>query len=100
MSEIDSYKDLSSILPLTLKLSVVLVPGTGTISPENWSFADRNWLATLPEPGSRARILAYGYTSPFPDTTFSWESILMLGYDFLQCLSDARSELDTHLVSS
>jgi hypothetical protein len=99
-SKMYPYIDLSSVLLLTSKLSIVLVPGIGTISPENWPFADRNWLATLPGSGSGARILAYGYASPFPDTKFPWESILMLGYDFLQCLGDARSELDARLVSS
>jgi hypothetical protein len=78
----------------------VLVPGIGTSSPEHWPFADRNWLATLPESGSGARVLTYGYASPVSDTKFSWESILMLGYDFLKCLDDARSTLGVHVVSS
>lgn len=90
---------LSSVLPLTLKCSIVLVPGTGTTSPENWPFADPEWLATLPGSGAGARILAYEYASPFGGTKPSWESILILGYDFLQHLSDARSQSDPSLVS-
>jgi len=75
-----------------LESSVVLVPGTGTTSPENWPFADEEWLSTIPGSGTGVRILAYEYASPFAGTKPSWESILMLGYDFLQLLSDARSE--------
>lgn len=80
-------------------VDIVLVPGTGTPSPENWPFANPEWLATLPGSGAGARILAYEYTSPFPGTKPSWESILMLGYDFLQNLSDAQSQTDTDLTT-
>ena len=66
---------LISILPLTLKSSIVLVPGIGTASPENWPFVDQAWLDTLPGSGARARLLAYEYASPFVSTNHSWESI-------------------------
>ncbi|KAL5344308.1 hypothetical protein ACLOAV_010737 [Pseudogymnoascus australis] len=79
-------------------VDIVLVPGTGTTSPENWPFADPEWLATLPGSGAGARILTYKYASPFGATKPSWESILMLGYDFLQHLSDARSQSDPYLT--
>ncbi|RDW79835.1 hypothetical protein BP6252_04473 [Coleophoma cylindrospora] len=80
-------------------VDIVLVPGIGTTSPENWPFANQEWLATLPSSGARARILAYKYASPFAGTKPSWESILMLGYDLLQHLSDARSRLDPEQAS-
>ncbi|KAF2709353.1 tetratricopeptide repeat domain-containing protein [Pleomassaria siparia CBS 279.74] len=99
-SEINPRTGLSPILPLILKLSIILVPGTGTTSPENWPFADQNWLSTLPRSGSGARVLAYEYASSLLDTEFSWEWFLILGYDFLQCLTDARSKLDAHLTDS
>ncbi|KAI1078974.1 tetratricopeptide repeat domain-containing protein [Whalleya microplaca] len=73
-------------------VDIVLVPGIGTTSPENWPFASPEWLATLPGSGAGARILSYEYASPFAGTKPSWESILMLGYDFLQHLHDARSQ--------
>ncbi|KAI5460821.1 tetratricopeptide repeat domain-containing protein [Mariannaea sp. PMI_226] len=75
-------------------VDIVLVPGIGTTAPENWPFADQQWLATLPGSSAGARILAYGYTSPFAGSKPSWESILMLGYDFLQDLSDMRVQSD------
>lgn len=54
-------------------IDVVLVPGIGTIPPDNWSFANQNWLATLPEPGSRARILHMNTIRHFqtPDSLWS-----------------------------
>ncbi|KAK2811685.1 hypothetical protein FQN50_002031 [Emmonsiellopsis sp. PD_5] len=73
-------------------VDIVLVPGIGTPMPENWPFANQEWLATLPSSGAGARILAYEYPSPFAGTKPSWASILMLGYDFLQHLSDAISQ--------
>ncbi|KAJ5383488.1 hypothetical protein N7517_001399 [Penicillium concentricum] len=72
-------------------VDVVLVPGIGTTLPEEWPFANEEWLATLPGPSAGTRILAYEYASPFAATKPSWESSLMLGHDFLQQLSDARS---------
>ncbi|KAJ9300380.1 hypothetical protein DTO217A2_7960 [Paecilomyces variotii] len=79
-------------------LDIILVPGIGTVSPGKWPFADQEWLSTLPS-GSGARILAYEYASPFAGTKPSWESILMLGYDLLQNLSDARSQSNTDPIS-
>ncbi|TVY47452.1 hypothetical protein LOCC1_G002772 [Lachnellula occidentalis] len=81
-------------------VDIVLVPGTGTISPESWPFANPEWLATLPGSGAGARILAYEYASPFTGTKPSWESILVLGYDLLQKLSDARSQSDSDLTTN
>lgn len=78
--------------------SIVLIPGIGTTSPENWPFASQDWLASLPSSGTGARILAYEYASPFAVTKPSWESILMLGYDLLQHLYDARSQPSHSLV--
>jgi hypothetical protein len=82
-----------------LEYSIVLVPGIGTVSPENWPFANKEWLSTLPSSGAGARILSYKYSSPFTGTKFSWESILMLGYDLLQQLNDARSQSNPDSVS-
>ncbi|KAL2833318.1 tetratricopeptide repeat domain-containing protein [Aspergillus cavernicola] len=79
-------------------VDIVLVPGIGTISPENWPFANKEWLATLPSSGAGARILSYEYSSPFVGTKPSWESILMLGYDLLQHLRDTRSQSDLDLT--
>lgn len=79
--------------------SIVLIPGIGTTSPENWPFADHEWLASLPGSGAGARILAYEYASPFAGPKPSWESILMLGYDLLQHLLDARSQSSYNAVS-
>lgn len=84
---------------LLTECSILLVPGIGTNLPDNWPFANTDWLDTLPISGAGARILAYEYASPFADTKSSWESILMLGYDLLQNLSDARSQSDPDLVS-
>ncbi|RQM08659.1 hypothetical protein DH86_00000379 [Scytalidium sp. 3C] len=78
---------------------VVLVPGIGTPSPENWPFANQEWLATLPGRGGAERILAYEFASPFAGPKASWESVLVLGYDFLQHLSDGRSLSDQGGVS-
>ncbi|KAJ5129351.1 uncharacterized protein N7515_005390 [Penicillium bovifimosum] len=75
-------------------VDIVLVPGIGTISPEEWPFADPEWLSTLPGSCGEARIFAYEYPSPFLGTKPSWESMLMLGYDLLQQLGDARSQSD------
>ena len=83
---------------ITLDYSIVLVPGIGTTLPENWPFANQEWLATLPDSGAGAHILAYEYASPFVGTKASWESLLILGYDFLQHLCDSRSRTDPHLV--
>ncbi|KAK1751457.1 hypothetical protein QBC47DRAFT_391863 [Echria macrotheca] len=70
-------------------VDIVLVPGAGSIPPEQWPFANQDWLATLPSDlGDGARVLAYEYSSPFTATNPSWESFLMLGYDLLQHLSD------------
>lgn len=94
---------LNQVLPvqqLTIVASIVLVPGIGTPPPELWPFASQEWLSTLPEAGSHARIMAYEYESPFTGNKPAWESILMQGYDLLQHLSDARSQLDLDLVSS
>ncbi|KAG9250043.1 tetratricopeptide repeat domain-containing protein [Emericellopsis atlantica] len=73
-------------------VDLVLVPGTRTIPPEDWPFANPEWLATLPGSGAGARVLAYNYASPFEGTKPSWESILMLGYDLLQHLRDAQPQ--------
>ncbi|KAK2825694.1 hypothetical protein FQN49_007458, partial [Arthroderma sp. PD_2] len=81
-------------------IDIVLVPGVGTTLPENWPFANQEWLATLPGSGSGARTFAYEYASPFTGTKSSWESILMLGYDLLQQLSDTRSQSDSDLSTS
>ncbi|GAB0138585.1 hypothetical protein EsDP_00006814 [Epichloe bromicola] len=81
------------------KSSIVLVPGIGTNSPENWPFANREWLATLPGSGAGARILTFQYASPFAGTMPSWESILMTGYDLLQHLGDTRSQSDQDLFT-
>ncbi|PYI30284.1 tetratricopeptide repeat domain-containing protein [Aspergillus indologenus CBS 114.80] len=81
-------------------IDIVLVPGIGTASPENWPFANQKWLATLPESAIGARILAYEYTSPFAGSKSSWESMLMLAYDFLQHLNDSRSRLSSGLISN
>lgn len=87
------------MLLLTLRYSIILVPGTGTASPDKWPFVDQTWLATLPRSGAGARILTYVYASPFAGTRHSWESILMLGYDLLHRLHEARSPLNPSLVS-
>ncbi|TVY21056.1 hypothetical protein LARI1_G001255 [Lachnellula arida] len=81
-------------------VDIILVPGIGTIWPEDWPFTDPEWLATLPGSGAGARILAYKYASPFAGTKPSWESILMLGYDFLQHLSDTRLQPDSDLTTN
>ncbi|KAF2665940.1 tetratricopeptide repeat domain-containing protein [Microthyrium microscopicum] len=81
-------------------IDVVLVPGIGTTSPENWPFANEAWLATIPGFSAAARILAYEYASPFMGTKPSWESILMLGYDFLQHLSDVPSQIGTRVTAN
>ncbi|KGO69642.1 Tetratricopeptide-like helical [Penicillium italicum] len=72
-------------------VDIVLVPGIGTPPPEEWPFADEEWLATLPGSSAGTRILAYKYASPFTATKPSWESMLMLGHNLLQHISDARS---------
>lgn len=84
--------------PLTSNSSIVLVPGIGTAPPETWPFADPQWLAALPGSGTRASILEYDYASLFAGTKPSWEALLMLGYDLLQHLSDARPQRDPDLV--
>ncbi|PGH27938.1 hypothetical protein AJ80_00192 [Polytolypa hystricis UAMH7299] len=66
----------------TSHLQVLLDPDT----------SQDKWLATLPGSGPGALILAYEYATPFVGTKPSWESILMLGYDLLKHLSDARSQ--------
>ncbi|GFF26769.1 tetratricopeptide repeat domain-containing protein [Aspergillus udagawae] len=76
-------------------VDIILVPGIGTTLPQNWPFANEEWLASLPGSGAGARVLAYEYASPFAGTKPSWESMLMLGYDFLQHLSDERSQFDS-----
>ncbi|KAL6699691.1 tetratricopeptide repeat domain-containing protein [Trichoderma pleuroticola] len=81
-------------------VDIVLIPGIGTTSPENWPFADHEWLASLPSSGTGARILAYEYASPFAGTKPSWESILMLGYDLLQHLLDARSQPTYNVIDT
>lgn len=98
-SKRNPYPRSAQVLLLTLKSSIFLVPGTGTTSPEDWPFANPEWLTTLPGSGAGARILAYKYVSPFAGIKPSWESILMLGYDFLQHLSDARLQSNSDLVS-
>ncbi|KAK2774312.1 hypothetical protein FQN52_004296 [Onygenales sp. PD_12] len=79
-------------------VDIVLVPGIGTATPENWPFANQEWLTSLPGYGAGARILAYEYPSPFAGTKPSWVSILMLGYDLLQHLNE-RSQPDPDLSS-
>ncbi|KAK3906405.1 hypothetical protein C8A05DRAFT_40822 [Staphylotrichum tortipilum] len=76
---------------------IILIPDIGTTSSEHWPFANQQWLATLPDSGDGARVLAYEYPSPFSGNNCScvtarpvtsWESLLMLGYDLLQYLSE------------
>ena len=74
------------------KPSIVLVPGIGTKSPENWPLAKQEWLTTLPGSGNGARVLTFQYASPFAGAVPSWESLLMTSYDFLQKLGDLRSQ--------
>ncbi|KAF9243340.1 hypothetical protein DTO006G1_363 [Penicillium roqueforti] len=71
-------------------IDIVLVPGIGTILPAEWPFAKEEWLATLPSSSAGTRVLAYEYASPFATAKPSWESILMLGHDLLQHVSDGR----------
>ncbi|QLI66908.1 uncharacterized protein G6M90_00g032140 [Metarhizium brunneum] len=80
-------------------VDIVLVPGIGTTSPENWPFANQEWLASLPGSGAGARILTFQYASPFVGTMPSWESLLMTGYDLLQKLGDTRSQSDSDLTA-
>lgn len=54
----------------------------------------------LPGSGAGAHVFAYEYPSPFMGAKPSWESILMLGYDLLQHLSDIRLEGDFDPVFS
>ncbi|GKZ55459.1 hypothetical protein AnigIFM49718_000535 [Aspergillus niger] len=75
-------------------VDIILIPGIGTASPENWPFANTKWLATLPSSGAEARVLSYEYPSPFTSSKLSLESILMLGYDFLHNLNESRSRSD------
>ncbi|GKZ81000.1 hypothetical protein AnigIFM56816_005510 [Aspergillus niger] len=75
-------------------VDIILIPGIGTASPENWPFANTKWLATLPSSGAEARVLSYEYPSPFTSSKLSLESILMLGYDFLHSLNEFRSRSD------
>ena len=82
------------MLPLTLKSSIVLVPGIGTTLPAKWPFTNQSWLDTLPGSGAGVRTLAYEYASPFAGTKPSWEPILMLGYDLLRLLIKLRSQSD------
>ncbi|KAI0449877.1 tetratricopeptide repeat domain-containing protein [Xylaria acuta] len=81
-------------------VDIILVPGIGTPPPKNWPFADQNWLATLPYHGAGVRVLSYEYSSPFVGSKPSWESILMLGYDLLQHLSEAQSQSTADLFNS
>ncbi|KAI1741754.1 tetratricopeptide repeat domain-containing protein [Xylaria scruposa] len=81
-------------------IDIILVPGIGTPVPKNWPFADQSWLATLPYHGAGVRVLSYEYSSPFVGSKPSWESLLMLGYDFLQHLSEAQSQSTTDLFNS
>ncbi|OQD75303.1 hypothetical protein PENDEC_c007G00972 [Penicillium decumbens] len=80
-------------------VDIVLIPGIGTPLPGTWPFANPEWLTTLPGFGARARVLAYEYPSPFIGNKPSWESFLMLGYDLLEILSDARSSSDPDLTT-
>ncbi|KAI1362738.1 tetratricopeptide repeat domain-containing protein [Xylaria arbuscula] len=72
-------------------IDFILVPGIGTPLPKDWPFGDSRWLANFSNPGRVGRVLAYEYASPFASPKPSWESILMLGYDLLQQLSEMRS---------
>ncbi|OQE22153.1 hypothetical protein PENFLA_c013G10931 [Penicillium flavigenum] len=81
-------------------VDIVLIPGIGTILPEEWPFANEEWLATLPGSSTGTRILAYEYASPFAATRPSWESILVLGHDLLQHISNARSSLAPDMTTN
>ncbi|KAM0806780.1 putative Tetratricopeptide repeat domain-containing protein [Seiridium cardinale] len=81
-------------------VDIVLVPGIGTTPPEHWPFANQEWLDTLSGSRAGSRVLAYEYASPFAGPKPSWESILMLGYDFLQHLSNAQSHANPDLTTS
>lgn len=91
--------EVGSVPPLTLQSSIVLVPGIGTTLPVKWPFANQKWLDTLPGFGAGVRTLAYEYPSPFVGTKPSWESTLMLGYDLLRHLSEARSQSDPDVTN-
>lgn len=76
-------------------IDIILVPGIGTSSAETWPFTSSAWLReTLPHEFCRARVLAFEYSSLLDDS-FSWEELLMQGYQLLQELANARSTLDS-----
>ncbi|KAH3953529.1 hypothetical protein HBH53_029800 [Parastagonospora nodorum] len=76
-------------------IDIVLVPGIGTSSADTWPFTSRAWLRNiLPQAKCRARVLAFEYSCPV-DENFSWEDLLMQGYQLLQELANARSTLDS-----
>ncbi|KAI0441439.1 tetratricopeptide repeat domain-containing protein [Xylaria telfairii] len=81
-------------------IDIILVPGIGTPAPKDWPFADETWLATLSHPSAGVRVLSYEYVSPFVGSKLSWESVLMLGYDFLQHLSEVQSQSTADLFNS
>jgi triacylglycerol esterase/lipase EstA (alpha/beta hydrolase family) len=78
--------------------SVVLVPGLGTSLPSNWPFAQPDWIHRLARSNNATRTFIYEFPSPFNSTKTSWESLLMLGYDFLQQISEAQSRSHTDTV--
>lgn len=53
----------------------------------------------MPNEKCRARVLAFEYSCPV-DENFSWEELLMQGYQLLQELANARSTLDSGEVCS
>ncbi|ATY63318.1 hypothetical protein A9K55_008959 [Cordyceps militaris] len=84
----------------TERNSIVLIPGLDTTNPEDWPFSQDKWLSTLPESGAAARVLAYEYAFPFSSAKPSWESILLLGYEFLHCLTSLRSPTSASQASN
>ncbi|KAH7323575.1 tetratricopeptide repeat domain-containing protein [Rhexocercosporidium sp. MPI-PUGE-AT-0058] len=72
-------------------VDIILIPGIGITSIETWPFCSQEWLKRVLPSGSKiARVLAFEFSTSLDDK-FSWEEVLIGGYQLLQELAKARS---------
>lgn len=85
--------------PLTV-FSILLIPGIGTPGVETWPFCNQQWLKDhYPNESDNPRVLTFEYSVPINDS-YTWETLLMQGYDLLHALWDLRSNTGSNEVNN
>ena len=81
----DSHPPKLYVVQYLIYLSIILVPGVGTLACDSWSLCDRPWTDFFAELDIGVTIHSYDHGAAMNDR-FSWQHLLDEGAEFLKSL--------------